>query len=1071
MKLIVAEKPSVAKCIASALGVTSRADGCFEGNGLIVSWCVGHLVSPMDAASYDPGYKKWRYDDLPILPEPFRYVLVKDKEDAFQNLKRLMDREDVTELVNACDAGREGELIFRLVYEMAGCQKPFSRLWISSMEDAAIREGFHDLRPGAEYDPLYQSALCRQKADWLIGINATRLFSVLYHRTLNVGRVQTPTLAMLVDRDWKITSFKKEKYHHVRLTLDGAEAVSEKISAPEEAEALRAACADGPAVCTSVTREQKKEAPPKLYDLTTLQREANRIFGYTAKQTLDFAQSLYEKKLLTYPRTDSRYLTADMAETASAVLHLAAKVPPFDRCKEFFPDVTLLVNDGKVSDHHAIIPTLELEKADLSGLPVGERNILLLVCRELLCAAAEPYVYEAVTAAFTCGGHTFTAKGRHVLSLGWKNIDRIFRASLKEKPEDEAEPDPLPDFIEGKTFDQMKAAVTEHFTTPPKAYTEDTLLSAMENAGKEDIPEDAERRGLGTPATRAAILEKLVAAGFVERKGKSLIPTKAGINLVTVLPDTLTSPMLTAEWEQKLTGIARGEADPASFMAGISEMAWELVKNYSHISEEGQKLFTPERETVGLCPCCGKPVYEGKKNFYCSDRSCQFVLWKDDRFWTSRKKELTRKMAADLLKKGRTSVKGMWSEKKGTTYDAVVVLDDTGGKYVRFKLEFPKRKEGVNGRYVVDEEAAAVVRQIFEWKRQEVSVYTIVERLKVGGVESPERHKRRAGTRNGDNIQGEGWCPSTIRGILQNRAYIGEMICGKSETALYKGLKKRITEKDKWVVVPDAHPPIVSVSDFEAVERQMQKDSSHRETAMEWSADIRAGMIDLFAGKAFCADCGKRMYYKRQRIQCKGVVFRGVYDCSTHMRRGHGTCFKHAMRQDVLNEKVFNAIRDQLQVALDYEKLLLAMRGGDREASVREKHKVAVASVKLRLNALKKKRAGLYESYAEGILNEEEYAFAKQTYEEQYEALNRLLDEAVERRERFLESISPDNKWLTMMRGVAGMTELTQEVVDAIIEKVLVYGEGRIEVVFNYNDVFYAMLECVEQIKEADGND
>ena len=373
--------------------------------------------------------------------------------------------------------------------------------------------------------------------------------------------------------------------------------------------------------------------------------------------------------------------------------------------------------------------------------------------------------------------------------------------------------------------------------------------------------------------------------------------------------------------------------------------------------------------------------------------------------------------------------------------------------------------------YVVDEEAAAVVRQIFEWKLREVSVYTIVERLKAEGVESPERHKRRAGTRNGDNIQGEGWCPSTIRGILQNRAYIGEMICGKSETALYKGLKKHITEMDKWIVVPDAHPPIVSVSDFEAVERQMQKDSSHRETAMEWSADIRAGMIDLFAGKIFCADCGKRMYYKRQRIQCKGVVFRGVYDCSTHMRRGHGTCFKHAMRQDVLNEKVFNAIRDQLQVALDYERLLLAMRGGSGEASVREKHKAAVSSVKLRLNALKKKRAGLYESYVEGILNEEEYAFAKQTYEEQYEALNRLLDEAVERRERFLESISPDNKWLTMMRGVAGMTGLTQEVVDAIIEKVLVYGGGRIEVVFNYNDVFYAMLECVEQIKEAGGDD
>ena len=393
------------------------------------------------------------------------------------------------------------------------------------------------------------------------------------------------------------------------------------------------------------------------------------------------------------------------------------------------------------------------------------------------------------------------------------------------------------------------------------------------------------------------------------------------------------------------------------------------------------------------------------------------------------------------------------------------------GRFRNRNLPYGYLWNGDKTAYVVDEEAAAVVRQIFEWKRQEVSVYTIVERLKAGDIESPERHKRRAGTRNGDNIQGEGWCPSTIRGILQNRAYIGEMICGKSETALYKGLKKHVTETDKWIVVPDAHPPIVSISDFEAVERQMREDSAHRETAMEWSADIRAGMIDLFAGKIFCADCGKRMYYKRQRIQCKGVVFRGVYDCSTHLRRGHGTCFKHAMRQDALNEKVFNAIRDQLQVALDYEKLLLAMRGGSGEASVREKHKAAVASVKLRLNALKKKRAGLYESYVEGILNEEEYAFAKQTYEEQYEALNRLLDEAVERRERFLASISPDNKWLTMMRGAAGMTGLTQELVDAIIEKVLVYGGGRIEVVFNYNDVFYAMLECVEQIKEAGGDD
>ena len=698
MKLIICEKPSVAKSVSSALGAKSRADGFYEGNGLLVSWCVGHLVSPMDAAGYDPGYKKWSYDDLPILPEPFRYVLAPGKEDAFENLRALMGRPDVDTVVNACDAGREGELIFRLVYEMAGCTKPILRLWISSMEDAAIREGFQNLRPGADYDALYQSALCRQKADWLVGINATRLFSVLYHRTLNVGRVQTPTLAMLADRDWKITSFKKEKYHHVRLTVGGAEAVSEKISSPEDAQAVQAACAGNTAVCTSATREQKKEQPPKLYDLTTLQREANRMFGYTAKQTLDYAQSLYEKKLLTYPRTDSRYLTSDMAETASCILHLAAKVPPFDGCADFFPDVAALISDQDVSDHHAIIPTMEMEKADVGALPVGERNLFLLVCCKMLCAAAEPHVYETVTAVFDCGGYSFTVKGKHVVSGGWREIDRIFRSFLKEKPADGDNGGDLPDFKEGQAFEGVEAAVTEHFTSPPKPYTEDTLLSAMENAGKEDIPDEAERKGLGTPATRAAIIEKLVAAGFVERKGKNLIPTKAGINLVTVLPEPLTSPMLTAEWEQKLTEVAKGIADPAGFLDGIRDMVRELVQTYSHISEEGQKLFAPEKEVIGVCPRCGRPVYEGKKNFSCSDRSCGFVLWKNDRFWTSRRKELTKKMAADLLKKGRTNVKGMWSEKKGAAYDAVVILDDTGGKYINFKLEFPKRKDGGNGR-------------------------------------------------------------------------------------------------------------------------------------------------------------------------------------------------------------------------------------------------------------------------------------------------------------------------------------------------------------------------------------
>ena len=690
MKLIITEKRSVAASIASALGVASRADGFYEGNNLLVSWCIGHLVSPMDAAGYDPRFRKWRFEDLPILPEPFRYVLAPGKEAAFENLRALMDRPDVDTIVNACDAGREGELIFRLVYEMAGCRKPVQQLWISSMEDNAIREGFSDLRPGTDYEALYQSALCRQKADWLVGINATRLFSVLYHRTLNVGRVQTPTLAMLVERERKISQFQKEKYYVLRLEMNGTEAVSEKFTDSTEAELAAAACKGVPAICTSVTREQKKEQPPKLYDLTTLQREANRLLGYTAKQTLDYAQSLYEKKLLTYPRTDSRYLTSDMAETASCVIHLAAKFPPFDSCSTFFPLVEAMISDKDVSDHHAIIPTMELEKADVHALPVGERNLLLLVCCKLLCAAAEPYMYKAVTATFDCDRQSFTAKGKQILSYGWQEIGRIFRASLKETPMDK-DSSTFPDFTEGQILDNAEVSVAERFTQPPKPHTEDTLLSAMENAGKDDIPDGAERKGLGTPATRAAIIEKLVAAGFVERKGKNLIPTQDGINLISILPEPLTSPMLTAEWEQQLTEIAKGAASPDAFLDGIRNMVRALVSDHSQVSEEGRTLFAPERESIGVCPRCGKPVYEGKKNFACSDRSCGFVLWKDDRFWTSRKKVLTTRMAADLLKKGRILVKGMWSEKKGVTYDAAVLLDDTGEKYVHYKLEFQKK--------------------------------------------------------------------------------------------------------------------------------------------------------------------------------------------------------------------------------------------------------------------------------------------------------------------------------------------------------------------------------------------
>jgi DNA topoisomerase-3 len=699
MRLIISEKPSVGAAIAAALGAANRKNGYIEGNGLIVSWCIGHLVGLAEAGSYDERFKKWRYDDLPILPEEWNYTLSPGKEEQFSVLKTLMERADVSEVVNACDAGREGELIFRLVYETAGCTKHISRLWISSMEDTSIREGFQNLKPGAEYETLYQSALCRSKADWLIGINATRLFSVLYHKTLNVGRVQTPTLSMLVNRDSKISGFTKEKYHLVRLKLDGIEAASEKVPAISEAEQMKTACQNRQAVCVSLDKEKKTVKPPKLFDLTTLQREANRTYGFTAKQTLDYAQSLYEHKLITYPRTDSRYLTSDMAGTAADVLKLAAELPPFAGTPAFSPDVAALLSDKDVSDHHAIIPTMEAGRADLAALPVGERSLFLLICCKLLCAAASSHVYEAVTAVFECGGYSFTAKGRTFVTEGWKAFERLFRASLKEKPEDDSEDESdLPELVQGKIYEHAAASVTEHYTAPPKPYTEDTLLSAMEHAGKDDMPEDAERKGLGTPATRAAIIEKLVSSGFIERKGKSLVPTRDGINLITVLPEVLTSPLLTADWEQRLSEIAKGAADPSAFMENIQNMAAELVAAYSHISEDGQKLFAPQKEPVGACPRCGEQVYEGKKNFYCGNRGCGFVLWKNDRFWLSRKKELTKKMAADLLKKGRTKVKGMYSEKKDTTYDATVILDDTGGKYINFKLEFEKRKERANER-------------------------------------------------------------------------------------------------------------------------------------------------------------------------------------------------------------------------------------------------------------------------------------------------------------------------------------------------------------------------------------
>ena len=697
MKLVICEKPSVGTAVAAALGVTGRKDGYIEGNGYVISWCIGHLVGLAEAAAYGEQYKKWSYDSLPILPQEWQYTVAADKGKQFKTLKELMHRAVVSEVENACDAGREGELIFRFVYEMAGCKKPFTRLWISSMETGAIKSGFDNLKDGRGYDALYHSALCRAKADWLIGINATRLFSFLYGMTLNVGRVQTPTLKMLVDRDAAIMNFKKETYYHVCLMLPGAEAASAKIRAADEASELKAACEASAAVCTSLTREKKTVAPPKLFDLTSLQREANRIYGYTAKQTLDLAQALYEKKLLTYPRTDSAFLTDDMGETATGIIKVLCEKLSFMEGADFSPEIAKVLNSKKVSDHHAIIPTMELAKTDLTTLPESERNILILTGARLLMATAEPHVYEAVTAVFSCADHEFTARGKTVIAAGWKDLERLYRATLKKKLDSDDEENELaldvPDCTEGQTFDKPAAKVTEHDTTPPKPHNEASLLSAMERAGNEDTDPDAERRGLGTPATRAAVIEKLVKGGFVERKGKQLLPTKDGTNLVCVLPDSLTSPQLTAAWENNLTQIAKGNADPAAFMQGIEAMTQELVKTYASVLGEEQELFKPEKTELGKCPRCKSPVYEGKKNYYCSNKECSFTMWKNDRFFEERKTVFTPKIAAALLKSGKAKVKKLYSVKTGKTYDGTVLLADTGGKYVNYKVTISKDKE------------------------------------------------------------------------------------------------------------------------------------------------------------------------------------------------------------------------------------------------------------------------------------------------------------------------------------------------------------------------------------------
>ena len=590
MKLIIAEKPSVAFSIAKALNIRGSKDGYIENRNYIISWCVGHLVALAEPSVYDEKYAKWNYADLPIIPAEFQYKIYGGKQKQFKVIKSLMNRKDVTEVINACDAGREGELIFRLVYAQANCRKPVKRLWISSMEESAIRGGFENLKDGSAYDNLYQSALCRLWADWLVGINATRLFSLLYRKTLNIGRVQTPTLALLCDRHNKISFFKKEKYFTVFLDLGSVQAETERIDNEDTAKEIAAACGHSQAVCVSVTKEQKTEKPPKLFDLTALQRAANRLYGYTAKQTLDLAQSLYEKKLITYPRTDSRYLTEDMARTVLEVIACSLKLPPFADLSDFHADTFFLFNNEKVSDHHAIIPTMELGRADLSALPNSEQNLLNLIIDRLLASSAQPYVYENTTAIFECGGHTFTAKRKSVIDYGFKAIEKLLAASS----ENEDGGDTPVNFTEGQTLSDTKPELCEKYTSSPKPYTEDTLLSAMETAGAKETTDDVERKGLGTPATRAAILEKLVQTGFAERKGKQILPTKTGTLLISVLPDNLISPSLTAEWENALALISKGQESPEAFMQGIETMIAGLVERYKAFNGKGEKPFQKE---------------------------------------------------------------------------------------------------------------------------------------------------------------------------------------------------------------------------------------------------------------------------------------------------------------------------------------------------------------------------------------------------------------------------------------------------------------------------------------------
>ena len=682
MKLVLAEKPSAAQSFAKVLGATKREDGYLEGNGYLVSWCVGHLVELSSPESYDERYAKWKYADLPIFPEQWKYQVSSSTRKQFGILKKLMARADVDSLICATDAGREGELIFRLVYHQCGCKKPFERLWVSSMEDSAIREGFQNLKPSSEYDALYEAALCRERADWLVGMNATRLFSCLYGQTLNVGRVMTPTLAMAVMREAEISAFKSEPFYTVELTLSDFTATSERMKDKAEAAALAKDCIGAVITVTKAEKKEKAEKPPALYDLTSLQRDANRVLGYTAQQTLDYTQNLYEKKLVTYPRTDSRYLTSDMKDTLSALVDVAFSTFPIENVEKLPVSAEQVINDKKVSDHHAILPTKELQKCNFSELPKGELAVLQLICTRLFCAVGEPYRYTETQVELDKDGVPFTAKGKQVVQMGWKQ----FIPHDKEKKDEPI----LPELLTGEGLSVHAAEVREGKTTPPKHYTEDTLLHAMETASADEMPKEAERKGLGTPATRAGTIEKLVRIGFLERKGdkktKYLIPTHKGTALVTVMPEQIQSPSMTADWEEKLLMIERQEYNSENFMQEIKQVISELIKNYQII--QGAEVMMNESKSVGKCPLCGANVENRPKGYFCSVRECKFALWKNNRYFESIGKTPTSSVVSAMLRDGKVKLKGCKSARTGKTYDAIICMEGTPDGKINFKMEF-----------------------------------------------------------------------------------------------------------------------------------------------------------------------------------------------------------------------------------------------------------------------------------------------------------------------------------------------------------------------------------------------